>query len=40
MESLNPRSRRELEEERERRFLAGEDVSPAGAAKSAGPHRD
>jgi len=39
MESLNPRSRRELEEEeRERRFLAGEDAGPAGAAKSASPH--
>jgi mono/diheme cytochrome c family protein len=35
MESLNPKSRKEFEEEEQtRRFLAGEDVKPSGGAES------
>jgi mono/diheme cytochrome c family protein len=35
MDSLNPKSRRELEEEEQmRRFLAGEDVKPSGGSGS------
>ncbi len=39
MESLNPRSRKEFEEEEQmRRFLAGEDVKPSSDSDSRGHH--
>ncbi len=39
MEGLNPRSRKEFEEEEQmRRFLAGEDVKPSSGSSSGGHH--